>query len=76
MGAACALATNASRRWRRCAGRRRADQFAAALGRTADELRRRMQLKTLLFGMGETFRVLTQRQGRRKREKRRRMPEK
>ena len=23
----------------------------------ADELRRRMQLKTLLFGMGETFRV-------------------
>ena len=39
------------------------DQFAAALGagRAADELRRRMQLKTLLFGMGETFRVLLQR---------------
>lgn len=37
-----------------------ADQFAAALG-GSDELRRRMQLKTLLFGMGETFRVLLQR---------------
>lgn len=36
-----------------------ADQFAAALG--GGELRRRMQLKTLLFGMGETFRVLLQR---------------
>ena len=36
-----------------------ADQFAAALG-GPDELRRRMQLKTLLFGMGETFRVLLQ----------------
>jgi SAM-dependent MidA family methyltransferase len=35
------------------------DQFAAALG--DGELRRRMQLKTLLFGMGETFRVLLQR---------------
>jgi SAM-dependent MidA family methyltransferase len=43
-----------------------ADQFAAALssapgGRSAEELRRRMQLKTLLFGMGETYRVLLQR---------------
>jgi len=39
-----------------------ADQFAAALaGDPADELRRRLQLKTLLFGMGETFRVLVQR---------------
>ena len=39
------------------------DQFAAVLGEhgTAEELRRRMQLKTLLFGMGETFRVLLQR---------------
>jgi len=37
-----------------------ADQFQAALG-GGDELRRRMQLKTLLFGMGETFRVLLQR---------------
>ncbi len=39
------------------------DQFAAALGSagTGEELRRRMQLKTLLFGMGETFRVLLQR---------------
>ena len=27
-----------------------------------EELRRRMQLKTLLFGMGETFRALLQRQ--------------
>lgn len=40
-----------------------ADQFAAVLGAGAgaSELRRRMQLKTLLFGMGETFRVLLQR---------------
>jgi len=37
-----------------------ADQFAAALAGN-DELRRRLQLKTLLFGMGETFRVLLQR---------------
>jgi SAM-dependent MidA family methyltransferase len=36
-----------------------ADRFAAALG-PDDDLRRRMQLKTLLFGMGETFRVLLQ----------------
>ena len=38
------------------------DQFADALGAsgTGEELRRRMQLKTLLFGMGETFRVLLQ----------------
>jgi SAM-dependent MidA family methyltransferase len=35
------------------------DQFAEVLGAEAAEgaLRRRMQLKTLLFGMGETFRV-------------------
>jgi SAM-dependent MidA family methyltransferase len=37
------------------------DQFASALGGGADEFGRRMQLKTLLFGMGETFRVLLQR---------------
>src|ERR1035438_8590587 len=39
------------------------DEFAAALGAggATEELRRRMQLKTLLFGMGETFRVLLQR---------------
>ncbi|SPE26723.1 conserved hypothetical protein [Candidatus Sulfopaludibacter sp. SbA3] len=39
------------------------DQFAAALGAgdPAGEFQRRMQLKTLLFGMGETFRVLLQR---------------
>lgn len=43
-----------------------ADQFMTALGGaygTDEELRRRQQLKTLLFGMGETFRVLTQRKG-------------
>jgi SAM-dependent MidA family methyltransferase len=34
------------------------DQFAEALGAEGpDSLRRRMQLKTLLFGMGETFRT-------------------
>jgi len=39
------------------------EEFAAALASTnaAEELRRRLQLKTLLFGMGETFRVLWQR---------------
>jgi SAM-dependent MidA family methyltransferase len=39
------------------------DQFAAALAAPdeREQLRRRMQLKTLLFGMGETFRVLLQR---------------
>jgi SAM-dependent MidA family methyltransferase len=37
-----------------------ADQFAAALG-PGNDLRRRLQLKTLLFGMGEAFRVLLQR---------------
>lgn len=53
------------------------DRFAAALGAggAAEELRRRMQLKTLLFGMGETFRVLLQRKtergdsGRKRKEK-------
>ncbi len=37
-----------------------ADQFAAALagGGETEVLRRRLQLKTLLFGMGETFRTL------------------
>jgi SAM-dependent MidA family methyltransferase len=35
------------------------DQFAAVLaGDEAEQLRRRLQLKTLLFGMGETFRTL------------------
>ncbi len=39
------------------------DQFAAALEASSDaeQTRRRMQLKTLLFGMGETFRTLIQR---------------
>jgi len=38
------------------------DQFAAALAAATqdEELRRRLQLKTLLFGMGETFRTLIQ----------------
>jgi SAM-dependent MidA family methyltransferase len=36
-----------------------ADQFASALA-GPDEVRRRLQLKTLLFGMGETFRTLLQ----------------
>ena len=38
------------------------EQFAAALASAepAEELRRRLQLKTLLVGMGETFRVLWQ----------------
>jgi len=41
------------------------DQFAAALAgaTSAEESRRRLQLKSLLFGMGETFRVLLQRAG-------------
>ena len=36
------------------------DQFAAALtaAAEAESVRRRLQLKTLLFGMGESFRVL------------------
>lgn len=38
-----------------------ADQFASALGDAGDAARRRGQLKQLLFGMGETFRVLLQR---------------
>ena len=42
-----------------------ADQFAAALAGSTreEESRRRLQLKTLLFGMGETFRTLLQRAG-------------
>ncbi|HUI52903.1 MAG TPA: SAM-dependent methyltransferase [Terriglobales bacterium] len=42
-----------------------ADQFARALGAEspAQEQRRRLQLKQLLFGMGETFRTLIQRKG-------------
>ena len=43
------------------------DQFAAALQASSEkeEARRRLQLKTLLFGMGEAFRVLLQRKERR-----------
>ncbi len=39
------------------------DQFGAALAAEdgQEEVRRRLQLKTLLFGMGETFRTLLQR---------------
>ncbi len=42
-----------------------ADQFAAALAASTrdEELRRRLQLKSLLFGLGETFRTLLQRAG-------------
>jgi len=36
------------------------DQFAQAVGGDPPDSRRLMQLKTLLFGMGETFRVLVQ----------------
>ena len=41
------------------------DQFAAALEAASEpeSLRLRMQLKTLLFGLGETFRVLVQTKG-------------
>jgi len=41
------------------------DQFAAALAASAgaEKLRRRLQLKSLLFGMGETFRTLLQKAG-------------
>jgi len=40
-----------------------ADQFSAALAAASPEedMRRRLQLKTLLYGMGDTFRVLIQR---------------
>ena len=43
-----------------------ADQFAQALaaGTPEEEQRRRLQLKQLLFGMGETFRSLIQRKAR------------
>lgn len=39
------------------------DKFSAALGEASGpgQMRRRLQLKTLLFGMGETFRTLIQR---------------
>ena len=45
-----------------------ADQFARALAaeQPGEEQRRRLQLKQLLFGMGETFRTLMQRKGREK----------
>jgi SAM-dependent MidA family methyltransferase len=41
------------------------DKFAAALSASTEEeeARRRLQLKTLLFGMGETFRTLLLRKG-------------
>jgi SAM-dependent MidA family methyltransferase len=67
LGETCGLATESFETLARMlltAGE--ADQFASALGLSgntgaAEEQRRRMQLKTLLFGMGETFRVLLQR---------------
>jgi SAM-dependent MidA family methyltransferase len=48
-----------------------ADQFASVLSATgaSEALRRRMQLKTLLVGMGETFRVLLARRERLERGK-------
>ncbi|HVX66778.1 MAG TPA: SAM-dependent methyltransferase [Bryobacteraceae bacterium] len=42
-------------------GERGAIEAALAAGSDAEQQRRRLQLKTLLFGMGETFRVLVQR---------------
>ena len=41
------------------------DQFAAALSSSSEResLQLRLQLKTLLFGLGESFRVLVQRKG-------------
>ena len=67
-GAACGLATvrfETLARTLLAAGE--ADRFASALDSdgSAEDLRRRMQLKTLLFGMGETFRVLLQEKNRR-----------
>jgi SAM-dependent MidA family methyltransferase len=43
----------------------KADTFESAVGATDERegMRRRLQLKTLLFGMGETFRVLLLRRG-------------
>ncbi len=62
LGASCGLATE---RFETLASMLltagEADQFAAALGPETEQARRRGQLKTLLFGMGETFRVLLQR---------------
>ena len=63
-GAACGLRTECFETLARtllAAGE--PDQFAAALEAAdpREQLRRRMQLKTLLFGMGETFRSLLQR---------------
>ena len=58
---------SASRRWRRRCSPPESAISSPPRWRAgaADELRRRMQLKTLLFGMGETFRVLLQRKRRR-----------
>ncbi|HUP04796.1 MAG TPA: SAM-dependent methyltransferase [Bryobacteraceae bacterium] len=63
-GAACGLAVECFETLARtllAAGE--PSQFAAALasGDAREQFRRRMQLKTLLFGMGETFRTLLQR---------------
>ena len=63
-GAACGLASNGLQTLAQTlldAGE--SDKFACVLEDGIDEreqLRRRMQLKTLLFGMGETFRTLRQ----------------
>jgi SAM-dependent MidA family methyltransferase len=61
-GRVCGLATASFETLARMlASAGEADRFASALGAAEDQLRRRLQLKTLLFGMGETFRVLLQR---------------
>jgi SAM-dependent MidA family methyltransferase len=66
-GAACGLETIARETLAQTLLRAgESDQFAAALaGATPEEERaRRLQLKSLLFGMGETFRTLLQRKAR------------
>ena len=76
-GAACGLRDGALRNaGADAAGRRRGRSVrrGARRGRRGEELRRRMQLKTLLFGMGETFRVLLQRKRRGREENRREKP--
>ena len=63
-GEAAGLERRASKHWRRRCSRRASrisSPAALAAAGEREQLRRRMQLKTLLFGMGETFRVLLQR---------------
>ena len=62
-GAACGLAAERLETLARSLLAAGEEELAAALASTdpTEELRLRLQLKTLLFGMGETFRVLWQR---------------